>query len=121
MTFGERLKELREQRNMTQHDVAIAVSKKRADIAGYETKGTSPNLETLRNLADLFKVSIDYLIGRTNDPYQTFIKEDDMRPVQIHVIDRIKELIRNDLSDIDLAYAIDFIEFLNARNIARKK
>ncbi|EFM10073.1 transcriptional regulator, XRE family [Paenibacillus curdlanolyticus YK9] len=121
MTFGERLKELREQRNMTQQDVAIAVNKSRTDIAGYETKGTSPNIETVRRLADLFKVSIDYMFGRTNDPYQLFTREEDMSPEQKNVIYRIAELIKNDLTKTDLISAIDFFEFLNQRNLQRKK
>ncbi len=64
MSFGERLKQLREQKGLIQQDIADLLKVGRATIAGYETKGKQPDYEKLNKLADFFNVSIDYLLGR---------------------------------------------------------
>ncbi len=61
--FGKRLKELREERNMTQQQLADVLQVGRPTIAGYETKGTEPDFGKIRFLAEYFDVSIDYLLG----------------------------------------------------------
>ncbi|MPM90804.1 hypothetical protein SDC9_137926 [bioreactor metagenome] len=67
MTFGERLKELREKRNLTQQDIADFLNIGRPTVAGYETKGKQPDYDKLNKLADFFNVSVDYLLGRTEE------------------------------------------------------
>lgn len=71
MIFGERLKLLRNERNLTQEDIAEILNVGRPTIAGYETKGKEPNYDTLKKLADFFNVSIDYLLGRTDEKQNT--------------------------------------------------
>lgn len=66
MNFGERLKLLREEKNYTQQDLADLLKVGRPTIAGYETKGKQPDYEKLVLLAEIFNVTIDYLVGRTN-------------------------------------------------------
>jgi len=118
--FGDRIKELREKRNWTQQDVATFVNKKRADIGGYETNRTSPNLETIVNLADLFKVSVDYLLGRTDDPYQMYNAEE-MSPELRATMYRITELLKPGMPESDLASALNFLQFLSDRNAKETK
>ncbi|MCR1952935.1 helix-turn-helix domain-containing protein [Clostridium sp. DSM 100503] len=66
MTFGDRLKELREKHGLTQEQLAKILNITRPTIAGYETKGKQPDYEKLKILADFFNVSIDYLLGHTD-------------------------------------------------------
>lgn len=66
MTFGERLKELREDKGLKQHEIADILGVGRPTIAGYETKGKQADHDKLKILADYFNVSIDYLLGRTD-------------------------------------------------------
>lgn len=122
LLLKERLRELRDKRNMTQDDVATAVGKQRSDIAAYESKSkkNTPPIETLSNLADLFNVSIDYLTGRSDEPHQIYAVSEDMTPEQKHVIFRVTELMKDDLSEDDLASAVEFFEFLQMRNAKRK-
>lgn len=68
MTFADRLKMLREKHGWTQQDLADKLNIARNTIAGYETKGKIPREETLIAIANLFNTSIDYLLGRTDDP-----------------------------------------------------
>ena len=37
-------------------------------ITGYELRRRKPALDALNSLADCFNVSVDYLIGRTDNP-----------------------------------------------------
>lgn len=62
MSFDKKLKELRRKNEMTQKHVAARISVARSTIAGYETKSRQPSHEKLTALANLFHVSIDYLI-----------------------------------------------------------
>ena len=66
MQFGERLKSLRKERDLTQQDIANVLGVGRATIAGYETKGKQPDYEKLNQLANYFNTSVDYLLGRTD-------------------------------------------------------
>ncbi|AEM79783.1 helix-turn-helix domain-containing protein [Thermoanaerobacter wiegelii] len=66
MTFSDRLKELRKEKNLTQEDLAKILGISRSTIAGYETERKEPDYETLKKIADFFNVSIDYLLGRTD-------------------------------------------------------
>ena len=68
MTFGERLKELRHENNMTLDSVAKQIGVSRATVLKYET-GIISNIPTERvhQLANLFKVSRPYLMGWTDE------------------------------------------------------
>lgn len=73
MKFSERLKLLRTDRSVTQTDVAGILNVGRSTIAGYETKGKQPDYDKLIKLSKYFDVSIDYLLGNTD---QTKVEED---------------------------------------------
>ena len=59
-----RLKELREERGLSQMAAGTALGVSRSTIAGYETKGREPYVHMLITMADFYDVSIDYLVGR---------------------------------------------------------
>jgi transcriptional regulator with XRE-family HTH domain len=63
--FGDRLRELREDKNMTQDDLASILNVSRQTISGYEKGVNEPNIENLVRMAEIFNVSLDYLLGRT--------------------------------------------------------
>lgn len=62
-TFGERLKQAREESGYTQEQVADNLNIGRSTLANYEVNRTEPNLENLAKLADFYYVSADWLIG----------------------------------------------------------
>lgn len=62
MSFDKKLKELRHKNEMTQKYVAACINVARSTIAGYETKSRQPSHEKLTALANLFHVSVDYLL-----------------------------------------------------------
>lgn len=62
--FGPRLKILRIKNEMTQRQVAFYLHIDRTTYAGYELGKRFPDVHILCKLADLFNVSVDYLLGR---------------------------------------------------------
>ena len=58
-----KLRELREQKGVTQKEVAIAVGRTATVYSRYERGEREPDITTLCSLADYFKVSIDSIIG----------------------------------------------------------
>lgn len=65
--FGDILKELREDKGLTQEDLATLMNIGRTSITSYETNSSQPSIETLIKLADYFNVSTDYLLCRTKN------------------------------------------------------
>lgn len=62
--FNIKLRELRKHYNYTQADIAKILGISDTAVANYEKGKRRPEYETLTKLADLFGVTIDYLIGR---------------------------------------------------------
>ena len=61
-----RIKDLREDLDLKQSDLAKATGIDQRTISNYETGKTSPDAYSLVRLADFFNVSIDYLLCRTD-------------------------------------------------------
>lgn len=62
-----RIKDLREDRDLSQMALAELLSVNQATYSRYESGGLNiPNISLIK-LADSYEVSIDYLLGRTND------------------------------------------------------
>ncbi len=65
-SITQRIKMLRKQNGYTQQQVANAVHVSRSAYSQYEMGLKQPTIDTLYQLADLYKCSIDYLVGRYN-------------------------------------------------------
>ncbi|MDF2713183.1 MAG: Xre family transcriptional regulator [Paenibacillus sp.] len=65
---GDRIAHLREKRGLTQEELSNKLGISRAALSHYETNRREPDYETLRNIANFFDISLDYLLGRTSDP-----------------------------------------------------
>ena len=66
MTFGERLKSLREDLDLKQADVAHQLNILPKSLSNYELDLFEPSLNVLVQLADFYHVNVDYLLGKTN-------------------------------------------------------
>lgn len=78
--LGEKIKLYRENKNMTQSEIADILGVKSATISKYEAGTLEPNIESLKKLAKLFDVSIDELL-----------KEDDFDISKINVLEVLRE------------------------------
>lgn len=63
-----RLKELRKARGISQQKLATDLSTNQNTISRYETGEREPGILELIKIADYFHISIDYLVGRTDNP-----------------------------------------------------
>ena len=62
-----RLKELRQEKGIRQEDLAKAISVQNYTIGNWERQRSEPNIQDLIKIANYFEVTVDYLIGRTNE------------------------------------------------------
>lgn len=65
-SFAERLADLRNERKLTQTEFARKFGVGRSTVAMWETGERTPDLETMKKLADFFDVSLDYLAGESD-------------------------------------------------------
>ncbi len=63
-----RLRELRKKKKISQLKLAMDLHMNQNSISRYENEEREADYATLIRLADYFDVSIDYLLGRTQDP-----------------------------------------------------
>ncbi|MGU3473436.1 helix-turn-helix domain-containing protein [Paenibacillus sp. D51F] len=68
MDIGTRIARLREERGWTQEQTSVTLGISRAALSHYEKNRREPDTDTLAKFADLYRVSIDYLVGRTDNP-----------------------------------------------------
>lgn len=66
--FSSRLKYLREKKDLSQLELGKILNLTQQTINNYENGKREPNQEILQKIADYFKVSVDYLLGRSDDP-----------------------------------------------------
>lgn len=86
-----RIRDLREDMDLRQVDVAKATGIDQKTLSNYETGKTNPDSYALIKLADFFGVTIDYLVGRTNN---NFIDRKSIR--------KKLESMQNDLEDLKM-------------------
>ena len=68
MTFSERIIQLKTERKLLQKDIASAINITVRNYQRYEKNEAQPTLPVLIALADYFDVSLDYLVGRSDNP-----------------------------------------------------
>lgn len=66
--FAERLKELRQERFLSQAQLADAINVGQSSIASWELGQRQPNANAVITLARYFGVSCDYLLGESDIP-----------------------------------------------------
>lgn len=65
--FALRLKELRENKGLSQYGLAAALHRPQSTIGSWEAGKRETDFITLKTLADFFDVSIDYLLGHDSN------------------------------------------------------
>lgn len=114
MQFGVRLKELREEKGITQRELGNIVNVSDRVIGYYESNDRFPKDENvLRKIADYFNVTVDYLLGRTGikTAYSERINESGSN---IYRIDT------TDLTDEDITYIDTIISAIKAKRKTSK-
>ena len=99
MDFKARLYELRENANMKQTDLAAQVSLKSGAISKYEKGVAQPSMETIIRFAEIFHVSVDYLLGVSSIPNPYTAEK--FTPKETDIILRFRQLSRENQIRID--------------------
>lgn len=86
--FPQRLKELRKINKMTQVQLAKKLDFGYTAIANYESGRNEPAIDILTKLAEIFRVSVDYLIGHADD----YVEESHMHPEEKELIEQYRSL-----------------------------
>lgn len=91
--IGERLQQLREEKGWTQQNVADELDVSQQTIQNYEVNKRKPKLSTIHKLANLFEVSMEYLIGTTdNRTAIANIKPYELTESEAHHIENLRKL-----------------------------
>ena len=94
-SVGERIAELRKEKNMTQEALAAALNVSSQAISKWENNATMPDISLLPRIADAFDVTVDDLFGRRTKPPK-YIRSVEELPVWIY------DLILNNMWDDDM-------------------
>ena len=99
MDFKIRLAELRDNADLKQTELAEKVSLKSSAISKYEKGLTQPSMDTLIRFAEIFNVSVDYLLGLSSipNPYTT----ENFTPKEVDIILRFRRLTKENQIRID--------------------
>ncbi|MYY90997.1 helix-turn-helix domain-containing protein [Ligilactobacillus salivarius] len=65
--FGSRLKDLRNERKLTQDDLGKLLNVSGKTIGTWERDSRQPNIESINKLATIFSVTTDYLLGNSDE------------------------------------------------------
>lgn len=104
--FGALLRELRNERDLSQNDLEKLIHKGKGTVSLYEKGARQADYETLVKLADYFDVSVDYLLGRTKR----------RRPWE----EPPRHVVVDDLPETDAAKVAEYAALLRAERAKRK-
>ena len=111
----KRLKELRLTKKMSQQILADLIGVSRSTVAMWETSSSQPDNDCLLKLSDIFEVSTDYLLGRTDDPSQKTLDEQ-LEGVEFSIWGEVHDLTDGEKQDV-----IKFIKFLKFTKSKREE
>jgi len=98
MSFGTRLKDLRNEHSLTQEEFAEKIFTDKRQISLYENDKILPSTETLINIAKTFNISVDYLLFDTVQKHKLISDSDFFQ--KLEELDKLTEKDRKILSDL---------------------
>ncbi|EAC9357965.1 XRE family transcriptional regulator, partial [Listeria monocytogenes] len=121
--FGNRLKQLRKNNNKTQEDISKILGISRGAYSHIENGRNEPDMETIVKLANIFGVSTDYLLGRSNNGFIDTIAahidsnatEEEMEEILAYIEEKRKEYANEeeiDITDIAAKKDADVAKFV---------
>lgn len=103
MTFGNKLHELRAGKELTQKELGMMLGKTSATISDWEKGKAKPSIDELSQLADIFQVTTDYILGRITPyaPFQRFIADYTMHRDRIINVTMVKKFNQDSMGLLD--------------------
>lgn len=113
--FGKRLRYLRQQKGLKQKELSKILELSERAVGNYETDYRFPSQDILNKIADYFEVSIDYLLGRTDDPSAFVLSGDDLpdelKKLGVEELGVDAEVKKHGLTKKDIEEVIEYIKF----------
>ncbi|MCT4544386.1 MAG: helix-turn-helix domain-containing protein [Vallitalea sp.] len=115
MSVGNKIKTIRKEAKMSQEELALNLNNKygtkivKSMISKWENDKEEPRMEFVRNIANFFSVSLDYMLGLSDTPTTN-------SKIIINDDPKLKELIKiaSDLSAEDLNTLINIAKRFNS-------
>lgn len=101
MNFGERLINVRKERGYTRESLANALGISKYTLRNYELGATEPGHTFLKQISDFFHVSIDYLMGLTNEP--EILESFELNTAEKDIIKKYRDLDEHGKEMVDFA------------------
>ncbi|KEI75858.1 helix-turn-helix domain-containing protein [Clostridium botulinum] len=89
--FGDRLRELREEKQLTQEELGKLLNVSRQAVSSYEKGENEPTIDALVKIANIFNVSLDYLLSRTKERYNLNLEDKKNKDLIIDIIKVIEK------------------------------
>lgn len=107
--FANRLKLLRNEKNLTQAEFAKIIKVAPSTIGMYERGSREPNIDTIKVMANFFNVSSDYLIGLTDirEKYNDILNKNDIASIIEYIPKEAKKELEVFLSYIEYKYILN--------------
>ncbi|WP_077621522.1 helix-turn-helix domain-containing protein [Sediminibacillus massiliensis] len=119
MSFSKRLRKLREERGLSQEELAKKLNMPRTSVSHYENGESDrvPRQKRLYDLADFFGVTVDYLLGRSDSDKTTSSEEEFINDTKELSVEELMEKYRlnidgEEASKEEIEGAIAFIRSL---------
>ncbi len=93
-SFGQRLREIRKEKGLTQEEFAAILGTSKQILSRYELEQRSPKIEQVKKYAEKLQVSVDYLLGDTESEavFSTICADKKRKPFYKIFIDVMEEM-----------------------------
>lgn len=88
MTTGQKIKQIRESKNLSQRELGELLNKSQGTVAKYENDLAEMDYATLNTFCNYANCSIDYLLGRVDNPNLVVKKAPPESGAEEYVIDK---------------------------------
>lgn len=109
--LAKRIKLLRKQKGLTQKQLADLLDISASTVAMYETGRREPDTQTLNKFAELFGVSVDYLLGREKTDMERL--EENLARLDPRIQQAYRSL--QEMDEEDLAMTLELIKVIEER------
>lgn len=114
--IGQRIKELRKDHSLTQQQFAAILNLNDSTISLYESGKREPEFHTLMKIADNFNVTVDWLLGRTDNKSIAIVENEhvpkDLLNVGVDYLKLTKEMYDKNIPPEDIRKIIAAINAL---------
>ena len=112
--FSERIKELREQRDLSMQELANYLEVSKSSVNMWENAGVIPREPVLKKISQAFNVTIDYLLGNTT------MEQERERIDNLNDINALFQQLLGNLSEEDLDKFIQIVELMFTLDPSKK-